>query len=152
MHNPAHALAYIPAEARDTDLQDSFFQALQQEDEKVAEILEKQDLTQQNMASVLESLDFANDRLATAMHRIGYLEGKIEYLEEQAMILPMVQSIAHKVPGLEQEALDLRTLLIERELHLAESQAELKAAETTLEVLRSSYWCQFWAWLTDTRL
>lgn len=150
MHNPAQALAPMLAEARETELQDNFFQALEQEDEKVREILENQDLSQRNMASVLESLEFANDRLVAAMHRIGYLEGKVEVLEEQVSILPMVETIANRVPILEQEALDLRTLLIERELHLAETHAELKVASTKLEMVRMSWWCRFWAWMTDT--
>jgi DNA repair exonuclease SbcCD ATPase subunit len=150
MHNPAQALVHILAQARETDIQDNFFQTLAREDAKVIEILERQDLSQRNMATVLESLEFANDRLATAMHRIGYLEGKIEYLEEQNSILPMIESIANRVPELEQESLDLRTLLIERELHLAETHLELKVANERLELVRSSWWCRFWAWLTDT--
>ncbi len=150
MHNPAQALAPMLAQARDIDIQDNFFQALEREDEKVIEILERQDLSQRNMATVLESLEFANDRLATAMHRIGYLEGKIEYLEEQNSILPMVEQIANRVPELEQEALDLRTLLIERELHLAETHAEFKVVNERLELVRMSWWCRFWAWMTDT--
>lgn len=150
MHNPAQALVHILAQARETDIQDNFFQTLAREDAKVIEILERQDLSQRNMATVLESLEFANDRLATAMHRIGYLEGKIERLEEENSILPMVESIANRVPELEQEALDLRTLLIERELHLAETHAELKVANDRLELVRMSWWCRFWAWMTDT--
>lgn len=150
MHNPAQALAPMLAQARETDIQDSFFQALEREDEKVIEILETQDLSEHNMAQVLASLEFANDRLQAAMHRIGYLEGKVEVLEEQASILPMVQSIAARVPEMEQEALDLRTLLIERELHLAETFAELKDANTKLDIVRMSWWCRFWAWMTDT--
>lgn len=150
MHNPAQALAPMLAQARETDLQDNFFQALEREDEKVIEILEAQDLTQHNMAQVLSSLEFANDRLQAAMHRIGYLEGKVEVLEEQVSILPMVESIAARVPEMEQEALDLRTLLIERELHLAETFAELKDANTKLDIVRMSWWCRFWAWMTDT--
>jgi hypothetical protein len=150
MHNPAQALVPILARARETDIQDNFFQTLEREDEKVIEILERQDLSQRNMATVLESLEFANDRLATAMHRIGYLEGKIEYLEEQNSILPMIESIANRVPELEQESLDLRTLLIERELHLAETHAELKVVNERLELVRMSWWCRFWAWMTDT--
>ncbi len=150
MHNPAQALVHILAQARETDIQDNFFQTLAREDAKVIEILEKQDLSQRNMATVLESLEFANDRLATAMHRIGYLEGKVEYLEEQNSILPMIESIANRVPELEQESLDLRTLLIERELHLAETHLELKIANERLELVRSSWWCRFWAWMTDT--
>lgn len=150
MHNPAQALAPMLAQARETDLQDSFFQALQQEDEKVIDLLENKDLSQRNMAAVLESLEFANDRLASAMHRIGYLEGKVEYLEEQTSILSMVESIANRVPELEQESLDLRTLLIERELHLAETHAVMKDATERLEMVRTSWWCRFWAWMTDT--
>ena len=150
MHNPAQALVPILAQARETDIQDNFFQALEREDEKVIEILERQDLSQRNMAVVLESLEFANDRLATAMHRIGYLEGKVEILEEQNSILPMIESIANRVPELEQESLDLRTLLIERELHLAETHAELKVVNERLELVRMSWWCRFWAWMTDT--
>ena len=150
MHNPAQALVPILAQARDTDIQDNFFQTLQREDEKVIEILERQDLSQRNMATVLESLEFANDRLATAMHRIGYLEGKVEYLEEQNSVLPMIEAIANRVPELEQESLDLRTLLIERELHLAETHLELKVANERLELVHSSWWCRFWGWMTDT--
>jgi hypothetical protein len=150
MHNPAQALAPMLAQARETDIQDNFFQALEREDEKVIEILDAQDLSQHNMAQVLSSLEFANDRLQAAMHRIGYLEGKVEVLEEQVSILPMVESIAASVPEMEQEALDLRTLLIERELHLAETFAELKVANTRLDVIRMSWWCRFWAWMTDT--
>ena len=150
MHNPAQALVPILAEARELDIQDNFFQTLAREDEKVIQILDRQDLSQRNMAVVLESLEFANDRLASAMHRIGYLEGKIEYLEEQNSVLPIIESIANRVPTLEQEALDLRTLLIERELHLAETHAELKEAHARLELVRMSWWCRFWAWMTDT--
>jgi len=137
------------AQARETDIQDNFFQALEREDEKVIEILDEQDLSQHNMATVLASLEFAHDRLQAAMHRIGYLEGKVEVLEEQVSILPMVQSIAARVPEMEQESLDLRTLLIERELHLAETHAELKDASARLELVRMSWWCRFWAWMTD---
>ncbi len=150
MHNPAQVLAQVLAQARETDIQDNFFQILAREDEKVIQILDKQDLSQRNMASVLESLEFANDRLASAMHRIGYLESKVEYLEEQTSILSMVESIANRVPELEQEALDLRTLLIERELHLAETHVELKITNEKLELVRTSWWCRFWAWITDT--
>ncbi len=77
------------------------------------------------------------------MHRIGYLEGKVEYLEEQNSVLPMIEAIANRVPELEQESLGLRTLLIERELHLAETQLELKVANERLELVHSSWWCRF---------
>lgn len=150
MHNPAHALAPMLAKARESEIQDSFFQILEAEDEKVIQILNEQDLSQNNMATVLASLEFANDRLAAAMHRIGYLESKVEHLEEQTSILSMVEAIANRVPELEQESLDLRTLLIERELHLAETHLEMKGINEKLEMVRSSWWCRFWAWMTDT--
>ena len=132
--------------------EDSFFQSLSDQEEKVVEILEKQDLSQRNLAAVIESLEFANDRLQVTMHRIGYLEAKVEGLEERLLILPELKSIAARYPLLEMENQELKTILIERETQLAESEAELRQASLILDHVRASLWHRFWAWLTATSI
>lgn len=130
--------------------EDSFFQALSQQDERVIEILEKQDLSARNLAVVLESLDFANDRLQTAMHRIGYLEGTVEGLKERVKELPELKVIAFKYPLLERENRELKTILLERDTQLAQSEAELRHNNLILDKVKASWWCRFWAWMTET--
>lgn len=139
-------------EAGDPDIrpEDSFFQSLSEHEERVLAILEKQDLSQRNLAQVIESLDFANDRLQTAMHRIGYLEGIVEGMQNRMEILPELEKLSVKFPLLELENSELKTLLIGREIQLAESEAELKVVGGVLDKVRDSLWCRFWAWMTST--
>lgn len=121
-------------------------------EEKALKLLENQEVTARTLSATLVSLEFANDRLQAAMYQMGFLEAKLESLQELVQELPDLKAKAHRLTLLEKENDELKLMLIERDFSLAECDLELSQAQTALNRIRASWWCRVWAWLTETSL
>jgi len=87
---------------------------------------ERDQITSKNVATLLDSLDFANIRLEGAMYRVGYLEAQVESLHEQLKVLPELRTRA------------ARAILTDREndilkMEMTAQKTELEAQQTVLD-------------------
>jgi hypothetical protein len=99
----------------------------------------------QNVNLLVDNLASATLRLEALMYRAGYLEAKVENLEEQLKVVP-----------------DLRTkaaqgLILERENGLLKStvskhESELLDLHQLLAKLRQNWFCRSWCWMFGVKI
>lgn len=121
-------------------------------EEKALQLLENQEVTARTLSATLVSLEFANDRLQAAMYQMGFLEAKLEHLQALADEIPDLRARAHRLTLLEKENDELKLMLVERDVQLAECDFELNQAQQLINRVRTSWWCRLWSWLTETSL
>lgn len=133
---------------------------------------EREAITNESVGRLLEIMEFTTDRLQNSMHRIGYLESKVETYEGQLSFMPEFRAKAARCLVLEREneelkaQLELRTeQLIKRErlIHERDEQVSilekllgayrkhLTMVEADLHRLENSSWMRFCAWFTGER-
>jgi len=141
--------------------------------ELVVEGIDRQQITAKNLNSLLENLDFTNIRLEGAMYRVGFLEAKIDALEEQLEEVPELRAkfarsliLENENAGYQKEIEQYHT---EKEAHLkeiaqyqcenaeylktiAKHETELLEMHSLLDRIRNSWWCRMWCWLTGNGL
>jgi hypothetical protein len=107
--------------------------------------IDRFEITNKNLHSVLENLDFTSVRLEGSMHRIGYLEAKLEDLQKELSILPELRSKWAKSLILERENEEYKETIAKRERELLE-------LHQFVDKIKQSFWCRFWCWLTGTSI
>jgi len=133
----------------------------------------REEITNANITLVLDQLTFSADRLAGAMHRIGYLESQVETMEDQLRFLPEFRAKAARSIVLERQNWELKDVienrnmqLIRRERLLEEKNQQvailekvlsahkkhLSMVEDDLDKLEGNAWVRFWAWFSGMPL
>ncbi len=107
--------------------------------------LDRRAITARNVEAILSNLESANGRLEAAMYRAGYLESKVEGLEEKLKDLPELRTKAARSLIFERENAHLKATLAKHELELIE-------VHQTLDRLRQSWWWQAWSWVFGVRI
>jgi hypothetical protein len=107
--------------------------------------IDRADITNKNLESVLENLDFSSVRLEGAMYRIGYLEAKLDDLQKELQILPELRTKWAKSLILERENEEYRETIAKREHELLE-------VHQMLDKIKESWWCRAWCWFTGITL
>jgi uncharacterized protein (DUF1501 family) len=102
-------------------------------------------ITAKNVQSILTNLESANVRLEAAMYRAGYLESKVENLEEKLKDVPELRTKAARSLIFEKENADLRATIAKHETELIE-------VHQMLDRLRQSWWWSAWSWIFGVRI
>lgn len=134
---------------------------------------DRQAITNANMTLVLDQLTFSSDRLAGAMHRIGYLESQVETMEDRLRFLPEFRAKAAQSIVLERQNWELKDVIEQRNMQLirreriiedkdqqiailekvlAAHKKHLAMVESDLEKLEANPWVRFWAWFSGMPL
>jgi hypothetical protein len=107
--------------------------------------IDRAEITNKSLESVLENLDFSSVRLEGAMYRIGYLEAKLDDLQKELQIMPELRAKWAKSLILERENEEYRETIAKREHELLE-------VHQTLDKIKESWWCRAWCWFTGLNL
>jgi hypothetical protein len=107
--------------------------------------IDRAEITNKNLESVLENLDFSSVRLEGAMYRIGYLEAKLDNLQKELEIMPELRSKWAKSLILERENEEYKETIARREHELLE-------VHQMLDKIKESWWCRAWCWFTGITL
>jgi hypothetical protein len=102
-------------------------------------------ITARNVQSILTNLESANVRLEAAMYRAGYLESKVENLEEKLKDVPELRTKAARSLIFEKENADLKATIAKHEMELIE-------VHQVLDRLRQSWWWQAFSWVFGVRI
>jgi hypothetical protein len=107
--------------------------------------IDRAEITNKNLQSVLENLDFSSVRLEGAMYRIGYLEAKLDGLQKELLVMPELRTKWAKSLILERENEEYRDTIAKREHELLE-------VHQMLDKIKESWWCRAWCWFTGITL
>jgi hypothetical protein len=107
--------------------------------------IDRAEITNKSLESVLENLDFSSVRLEGAMYRIGYLEAKLDDLQKELQIIPELRAKWAKSLILERENEEYRETIAKREHELLE-------VHQMLDKIKESWWCRAWCWFTGLNL
>jgi hypothetical protein len=107
--------------------------------------IDRAEITNKNLESVLENLDFSSVRLEGAMYRIGYLEAKLDDLQKELEIMPELRTKWAKSLILERENEEYKETIAKREHELLE-------VHQMLDKIKESWWCRAWCWFTGITL
>ena len=107
--------------------------------------IDRAEITNKNLESVLENLDFSSVRLEGAMYRIGYLEAKLDDLQKELEIMPELRTKWAKSLILERENEEYKDTIAKREHELLE-------VHQVLDKIKESWWCRAWCWFTGITL
>ena len=102
-------------------------------------------ITARNVQSIIASLESANSRLESVMFRAGYLESKVENLEEKLKDMPELRTKAARSIIFEKENADLKATIAKQELELIE-------VHQVLDRLRESWWWRTWSWVLGMKI
>ena len=102
-------------------------------------------ITARNVQAILSNLESANVRLEAAMYRAGYLESKVESLQEKLKDLPELRTKAARSLIVEKENADLKATIAKHETELIE-------VHQLLDRLRQSWWWTTWSWIFGVRI
>jgi hypothetical protein len=99
----------------------------------------------QNVNLLVDNLASATLRLEALMYRAGYLEAKVENLEEQLKVVPDLRTKAAQGLILERENRQLKSTIYERE-------SELLDLHQLLARLRHNWFCRSWCWMFGVKI
>ena len=102
-------------------------------------------LTIQSVNLLVDNLAAATLRLQTLMYRTGYLEAKVENLEEQLKVVPDLRTKAAQGLILERENGLLKTTVSKQE-------SELLELHQLLAKLRQNWFCRSWCWMFGIKI
>jgi hypothetical protein len=107
--------------------------------------IDRNQITNKNLESVLENLDFTSVRLEGAMYRIGYLEAKLDDQNKEIQTMPELRAKWAKSLILERENEEYKETIARREHELLE-------IHQVLDKIKESWWCRAWCWFTGITL
>ncbi|MDR3613836.1 MAG: hypothetical protein P4L53_09715 [Candidatus Obscuribacterales bacterium] len=99
----------------------------------------------QNVNLLVDNLASATLRLEALMYRAGYLEAKVENLEEQLKVVPDLRTKAAQGLILERENGQLKSTISEQE-------SELLDLHQLLARLRHNWFCRSWCWMFGVKI
>jgi len=102
-------------------------------------------ITIQNVSLLVDNLASATLRLEALMYRAGYLEAKVENLEEQLKVVPDLRTKAAQGLILERENGQLKSTISEHE-------SELLDLHQLLARLRHNWFCRSWCWMFGVKI
>jgi len=102
-------------------------------------------ITIQNVNLLVDNLASATLRLEALMYRAGYLEAKVENLEEQLKVVPDLRTKAAQGLILERENGQLKSTISEHE-------SELLDLHQLLARLRHNWFCRSWCWMFGVKI
>jgi plasmid maintenance system antidote protein VapI len=102
-------------------------------------------ITIQNVNLLVDNLASATLRLEALMYRAGYLEAKVENLEEQLKVVPDLRTKAAQGLILERENRILQ-------LTIGKHESELLDLHQLLAKLRQNWFCRSWCWMFGVKI